>query len=156
MIKLVPVSSLKENPDNPRKITTEKLASLVKSIRDFPEMLNLRPLVIDDDNVVLGGNMRLKAIRELGIESVPVVRADSLTERQKKEFVIRDNVSAGTWDNEALESWEEADLEEWGAGQYKYEGFDGNIDEMFEEHGQEKEKKQKTVLCPHCGENIIL
>lgn len=92
-----------------------QLKSLMKSIVDFPEMLKLRPIVVDDQNVVLGGNMRLQAAKDAGLKSVPIIRANALTESQKKEFLIKDNVSAGTWDWEPLETeWDTQELKEWG------------------------------------------
>ena len=106
---------IKPNPENPRVIKDEKYKKLVKSIQDFPEMLELRPIVIDENNVVLGGNMRLKALQELGYEDVPVVLAKDLTEEQKKEFIIKDNVGYGEWDWDTLASeWDSVQLEEWG------------------------------------------
>lgn len=88
----VKISEIKPNPNNPRIIKDEKFKKLVKSIQDFPEMLELRPIVVDDNMVVLGGNMRLKALKELKIKEVPIIKANELTEDQKKEFIIKDNV----------------------------------------------------------------
>lgn len=109
----IDINLLKENPGNPRTITDEKLKQLVKSIQDFPEMLKLRSLVIDSDNTVLGGNMRLRAAKEAGLTTIPVIYADSLTEAQKREFIIKDNVGFGEWDwPEIGLKWPEA--AEWG------------------------------------------
>jgi site-specific DNA-methyltransferase (adenine-specific) len=102
------------NPNNPRIIKDDKFAKLVQSIKEFPEMLELRPIVIDEDNMVLGGNMRLKACIEAGLTDVPV-KVATLTEEQKKEFIIKDNVSGGEWDWDILANeWEVEQLEEWG------------------------------------------
>lgn len=90
--ELVKLSSIKGNPNNPRLIKDDKFQKLVKSIKDFPEMLELRPIVVNDDMVVLGGNMRLKACKEAGLKEVPVMKASTLTEEQQKEFIIKDNV----------------------------------------------------------------
>ena len=109
------INHIKENPDNPRSISKNKFELLKKSITDFPEMLNLRPLVIDKDNIVLGGNMRLRALKALGYTEVPVIQAESLTEAQKKEFVIKDNASFGEWDMDLLANeWSDLPLAEWG------------------------------------------
>lgn len=109
------IDHIKHNPDNPRVIKDDKFWKLVKSIQDFPEMLELRPIVVDENNMVLGGNMRLKAIQELGYAEVPVVRATELTEEQKKEFIIKDNIGYGDWDWDILaNNWNTAKLEEWG------------------------------------------
>ena len=109
------ISEIKPNPKNPRTISDDKLEQLKKSIKDFPEMLKLRPLIIDKDGVVLGGNMRLRALKELGYKDVPVIQADKLTEAQKKEFTIKDNVGYGEWEWDVLQSeWDVDKLNEWG------------------------------------------
>lgn len=90
--ELVKLSSIKGNPNNPRLIKDDKFQKLVKSIKDFPEMLELRPIVVNDDMVVLGGNMRLKACKEAGLKEIPIMKASDLTEEQQKEFIIKDNV----------------------------------------------------------------
>lgn len=111
----LPIEEVKKNPSNPRSINEEKYKQLLKSLSEFPEMLKLRPLVIDENNMVLGGNMRLKALQELKYTEVPVVRAEKLTEAQKKEFIVKDNVGYGEWDWEILKNeWEVDKLEEWG------------------------------------------
>ena len=108
------IYSIQENPDNPRTITGEKFAQLVASIKAFPEMLQARPIVVNPDGVVLGGNMRLKAAREAGLTEVPVYEA-TWDEARSREFVIKDNVGFGKWDWDVLANeWDETDLEEWG------------------------------------------
>ena len=97
-IEKLEISKIKPNPENPRIISQAKLDQLVKSLKEFPEMLELRPLVINKNNIVLGGNQRLKALEALGIKTVSVVRAENLTEAQQKEFIIKDNLSFGEWD----------------------------------------------------------
>lgn len=112
------ISEIKINPNNPRIIKDDKFKTLVNSIRDFPKMMKLRPIVIDNDNIVLGGNMRLKALQELKYKEIPdewVKRADELTVEEKKRFIIADNVGFGEWDFELLANeWDEKDLSEWG------------------------------------------
>lgn len=109
------LSEIRANPNNPRLIKDEKFAKLVESIRTFPEMLKLRPIVVNDDNIVLGGNMRLKACKEAGLKTVPVIKASELTEEQQREFIIKDNVGFGEWDWEMLANgWDAEKLEEWG------------------------------------------
>jgi len=111
----VDIRQIRPNPDNPRFIKEGKFEKLVKSIKEFPEMLELRPIVVNQDMVVLGGNMRLKACEEAGIEQVPIIFADNLTEEQQKEFIIKDNSSFGEWDWDLLANeWETQDLIEWG------------------------------------------
>jgi DNA modification methylase len=109
------IKSVKTNPNNPRLIKDDKFLKLVKSIKEFPEMLNLRPIVVNDDMVVLGGNMRLKACKEAGLKEVPVIKASSLTEDQQKEFIIKDNVGFGEWDWEMIANeWDQSQVTEWG------------------------------------------
>ncbi|AZA73558.1 ParB N-terminal domain-containing protein [Chryseobacterium indoltheticum] len=113
--KKVKISEVKINPNNPRLIKDDKFKNLVKSIQDFPQMLEIRPIVVNGDMIVLGGNMRLKACQEAGLKEVPIIIADNLTEEQQKEFLIKDNVSGGEWDWEELaNSWDADLLEEWG------------------------------------------
>jgi DNA modification methylase len=109
------INEIKTNPSNPRIIKDDKFKKLVKSIQDFPQMLELRPIVIDENNIVLGGNMRLKACIEAGLTDVPVKQAKELTEEQKKEFIIKDNVAFGEHNWEILANdWNVEDLTEWG------------------------------------------
>lgn len=111
----VDIRQVRSNPDNPRFIKGDKFEKLVKSIREFPQMLELRPIVVNKDMIVLGGNMRLKACEEAGIEQVPIIFADNLTEEQQKEFIIKDNSSFGEWDWDLLANeWETQDLIDWG------------------------------------------
>ena len=109
------ITDIKPNPNNPRIIKDDKFKKLVQSIKSFPQMLELRPIVIDENNVVLGGNMRLKACIEAGLTDVPVKQAADLTEEQKKEFIVKDNVGFGEWDwSDLANNWETDELEEWG------------------------------------------
>jgi ParB-like chromosome segregation protein Spo0J len=109
------ISQIKPNPENPRIIKDHKFKQLVESIKSFPQMLELRPIVIDENNVVLGGNMRLKACTEAGLTDVPVVQAKDLTDLQKKEFIVKDNVGYGEWDwDDLANNWDEQLLTEWG------------------------------------------
>jgi len=111
----IAINKIKSNPNNPRVIRDEKFKKLVKSIEDFPQMLELRPIVVNDDMIVLGGNMRLKACEAAGLKEVPIVIASSFTEDQQKEFIIKDNVGFGEWDWEAIANeWDSDQLDEWG------------------------------------------
>ena len=123
------INEIKPNPSNPRIIKDDKFKKLVKSIQDFPQMLELRPIVIDENNIVLGGNMRLKACIEAGLKDVPVKQAKELTEEQKKEFIVKDNVGFGEWDwSDLANNWETEELEEWGLDII---GF-SNVDDLGE------------------------
>ena len=109
------ITEIKPNPNNPRIIKDDKFKKLVQSIKSFPQMLELRPIVIDENNIVLGGNMRLKACIEAGLTDVPVKQAADLTEEQKKEFIVKDNVGYGEWDwDDLANNWDEELLTEWG------------------------------------------
>ena len=115
MVNQVPISKVKANKGNPRFIRDEKFAKLVKSLREFPDMAKLRPIIVNAEMVVLGGNMRLKAMQELKWETVPVIVAENLTRAQQAEFVIKDNVGFGEWNWEMLANQWDADLlTDWG------------------------------------------
>ena len=111
----VPIGKVNSNPNNPRFIKDDKFQKLVQSIKDLPEMLEIRPIVVNKEMVVLGGNMRLKACLEAGLKEVSIIIADNLTPEQEKEFLIKDNVSGGEWDWDVLANeWNQEELEEWG------------------------------------------
>jgi len=111
----VKISEVKTNPKNPRLIKDDKFRKLVKSIQEFPQMLELRPIVVDENNIVLGGNMRLKACKEAGLKEVYIVKAENLTDLQKDEFIVKDNVGFGEWDWDMLANeWDTEKLDEWG------------------------------------------
>lgn len=113
-IRLISIRDIKPNPDNPRIIKDDKFRKLVQSIKDFPEMLQLRPIVVNSDMVVLGGNMRLKACIEAGLTEVPTILASGLTDERQREFIIKDNVGFGEWDWDALANeWSELPLRDW-------------------------------------------
>lgn len=113
--QLVKISTVKTNPKNPRLIKDDKFRKLVKSIQEFPQMLELRPIVVDENNIVLGGNMRLKACIEVGLKEVFIVKAEDLTEQQKDEFIVKDNVGFGEWDWDILANeWDTEKLQDWG------------------------------------------
>jgi ParB-like chromosome segregation protein Spo0J len=114
-VKKVKISDVKTNPKNPRLIKDDKFRKLVKSIQEFPEMLELRPIVVDENNIVLGGNMRLKACIEVGLKEIYIVQAQDLSEEQKDEFIVKDNVGFGEWDWDILANeWDTEKLEDWG------------------------------------------
>jgi len=127
------ITEIKSNPNNPRLIKDHKFKQLVKSIQDFPQMLELRPIVIDENNMVLGGNMRLKACIEAGLTDVPVIHANNLSEEKKKEFIVKDNVGYGEWDwSELANTWEIDLLQDWGLDipNFDNEGFSDKNKEL--------------------------
>lgn len=137
------INEIKSNPNNPRLIKDHKFKQLVKSIQDFPQMLELRPIVIDENNMVLGGNMRLKACLEAGLTDIPVIHANNLTESQKKEFIIKDNISFGEHDWDALANeWNIVELDDWGLDIPAFANND--IEEP-------KDNAKGGKTCPNCG-----
>jgi DNA modification methylase len=114
-MQIVKINSIKTNPKNPRLIKDDKFKKLVKSIQEFPQMLELRPIVVDENNIILGGNMRYKACVEAGLKEVYILKAEDLTELQKDEFIVKDNVGFGEWDWDSLANeWDVEKLEDWG------------------------------------------
>jgi hypothetical protein len=147
MIETIKISKIKLNPNNPRLVKDDKFEKLVRSIKEFPEMLNIRPIVVNSDMIVLGGNMRLKACKEAGLDEVPIIRADNLTEDQQRQFIIKDNVGFGEWDWDMLANeWDSEELSDWGLDVFNYNTDDIDLDAFFEEDNSEKEEKFKIVL----------
>jgi hypothetical protein len=145
--QMVDVKSIVPNQDNPRIIKDDKFVQLVRSIKEFPEMLQLRPIVVDENMVILGGNMRFKALLEAGYTNVPIVKIDTLTEQQKKEFIIKDNVGFGEWDWDILANeWDNELLGDWGLDVWQPSEA-GNLDDLFELQGEaEAVQKFKITL----------
>lgn len=142
-IKTVKLSEVKSNPNNPRIIKDDKFGKLVKSIKEFPKMLEIRPIVVNADMIVLGGNMRLKACKEAGLKEVPVIFAHDLTEDEQKQFIIKDNVGFGEWDWDMIANeWDADQIEEWGLDL----PFDAKIDDM--EDGETLDFEQSVQLIP--------
>jgi len=127
------LSEILPNPENPRVLRDERFAKLKQSIQDFPKMMSLRPIVIDNMGMILGGNMRYRALQELGFKQIPdnwVKRAEELTAEEKRRFIIADNVGFGEWDwDELANNWDTGDLEAWGIDT---PGFDVSPDDMGE------------------------
>lgn len=145
-----PIADLRPNPDNPRVIKDDKFRKLVESVRQFPQMLELRPIVVRDDLTVLGGNMRLQACKEAGLKDVPVVIASDLTPEQQREFIVKDNVAFGEWNWDTLAN-------EWDAEQLTAWGLDGATAVNFTPASIDEQTKpnEKTVeRCPSCGEQL--
>ena len=143
-MELRPIRDIKPNPDNPRVIRDEKFTKLKNSIQEFPEMLKLRPIVVDENDVILGGNQRYRALQELKHKQVWTIKASELTEAQKREFIIKDNVGFGenNWDVLANE-WDAAELEAWGLD---IPGFDSD-NELDESDQGSDEFTRLEVEC---------
>ena len=132
----VKIEDVKPNPSNPRIITDDKFKKLVKSIREFPNMLDLRPIVVNDDMEVLGGNMRLRACKEAGLKEIPIIKADNLTPQQQREFIIKDNIGYGDWDWSVLdEQYDDNTLLDWGIElpEFNLDGLDYSVLDEDEE-----------------------
>lgn len=130
-MQLINIQEVRPNENNPRFIKDYKFKKLVKSIKEFPQMLKLRPIVVNSDMVVLGGNMRLKACKEAGLKEVWVLKADDLTEQQQREFIVKDNVGFGEWDWDILgNEWDTQQLEDWGM---EVIGFDVDEDDLSDD-----------------------
>ena len=112
-----PIEKLQLNEQNPRKIDKEDLQKLQDSIQDFPKMLEVRPIVVDENGIILGGNMRYRACQALGMVEVPVTVVSGLSEDAKREFIVRDNINNGDWDWEMFaesDYWENVEVSDWG------------------------------------------
>tara|TARA_B100001093_G_scaffold502624_1_gene555879 strand:+ start:1916 stop:2335 length:420 start_codon:yes stop_codon:yes gene_type:complete len=134
--RLEKIYKLRKHPDNPRVIKDAKFFSLRNSIEQFPEMLEKRPIIVNQDMLILGGNMRLRAAEDLGMKEIWIDQAD-WTEEKQKEFIIKDNTSSGEWDfNILANEWNDKDLTDW--------GLEVPTPPDFEE---EKEEKQKCECC---------
>tara|TARA_R100001443_G_C3327636_1_gene171604 strand:+ start:326 stop:919 length:594 start_codon:yes stop_codon:yes gene_type:complete len=146
MNKKVKITSIKSNERNPRFIKDIKFKKLCNSIREFPEMLELRPIIVDEENVILGGNMRFKACQEIGLKEITIRVAKGLTEKQKREFIVKDNIGFGEWEWDILANeWNSAQLDEWGLDTWK------NLDDIATEDSfslpdGEKEPFQQMTL----------
>jgi ParB-like chromosome segregation protein Spo0J len=146
MTKKVNIAEIKPNEENPRYITDTKFKKLVKSIKEFPEMLETRPLVVDENMVVLGGNMRLKALKSAGVFEVPVYQVKGWTEEQKREFIIKDNLGYGEWDWDLLaNSYDFPKIKSWGLDVPNFDDI-----ETFDVE-DDSDENESPETCKHCG-----
>jgi|TARA_B100001027_G_C16171045_1_gene286999 ParB-like chromosome segregation protein Spo0J len=136
------IEKLKPNEDNPRTIKNDRFEKLCQSIKEFPEMLNIRPIVADNDFKILGGNMRFQACKVLEFKKVPVIIVDDFNESQINQFVIKDNVSHGDWDYDSLgNDWDAQSLDDWGLNVWT----NNDIEEIDE---------KPLNICESCGQKI--
>ena len=161
MKQQVKISKVKGNPSNPRIIKNDKFKKLVKSIQEFPEMLKLRPIVVDEDMMVLGGNMRLRASKEAGLKEVWIDIAEGLTEEQKKEFVIKDNVNFGDWEWDILgNEWNTIQITDWGLDVWENQDDRADQDAELEwtdmpEFNQENLRPKRQVIVSFKNDDDI-
>lgn len=141
------IDKLLPNSENPRKINPAAFEKLKKSLQEFPEMKQLREIVVDENLTILGGHQRIYALKELGYSDVTVKQVIGLTEKQKREFIIKDNTASGEWDNDIIaNSWDVEELEKWGVPNFNF----GEIDEPKEPPAKDTGTTHE-VECPSCG-----
>jgi ParB-like chromosome segregation protein Spo0J len=142
------INQIKPNQNNPRKINADDFAKLVKSIKDDPKLLTAKPLILDENNVILGGNQRYRACLELGIQDIPVIIMSNLTEKEKQKLLVIDNTHYGQWDMDMLANndWELTDLDDWGV----------NVDFLVPTIDEPKkiDNTKNAIICPNCGVSL--
>lgn len=154
MKQAVNINEVKENDLNPRYINESKFNQLVKSLKSFPKMLEKRPIVVDENMVILGGNMRLRACKEAGMKTVWIDKTEGWTEEEKQEFIIKDNVNFGDWDWDILANdWDNQLLNDWGL--QVWQGEDVNIDNMFEDITSDDQKSKNSIILKYDEEEYL-
>lgn len=141
------IDKLIANDANPRKINRKAYEALKKSLKDFPEMKQLREIVVDEDLKILGGHQRIYALKELGYAEVTVKQVTGLTSKQKREFIIKDNTQSGEWDTDIIANlWDIEELENWGVPSFNL----GDIKDEPDDPAS-KDSQSQTHTCPGCG-----
>lgn len=141
------IDKLIANDANPRKISRKQYEALKKSLADFPEMKQLREIIVDENLTILGGHQRIYALKDLGYSDVTVKQVIGLTEKQKREFIIKDNTSSGDWDTDILANqWDMDELESWGVPNFDF----GDVDDEPKDPAS-KDDQSKEHTCPGCG-----
>jgi len=149
--KKLKLSQIKPNPTNPRKNGKVEMERLVKSLQDFPEMMELREIIVDENNIILGGNMRYRALKQIGEKECIAKIVTGLTVDQKREFIIKDNSAFGQYDMDALANlWSDLPLVEWGVDLPEDWGAPPNFEPGTEED-QGRLDEKKPITCPECG-----
>jgi len=144
---VLPIEKLIANDANPRKIHQKQFEALKKSLEEFPEMKQLREIVVDENFVILGGHQRIYALKDLGYAEVNVKQVFGFTEKQKREFIIKDNTASGEWDTDIIANqWDVEELENWGVPNFNF----GEIDPDAKEPAS-KDDQSKVHICPDCG-----
>lgn len=144
---VLPIEKLIANDANPRRIKDKQFQALKKSLEEFPEMKQLREVIVDEDFVILGGHQRIYALKDLGYSEVEVKQVFGFTEKQKREFIIKDNTASGEWDTDVIANqWDVEELESWGVPSFNF----GDIDPEGKDPAA-KDDQSKTHTCPDCG-----
>ena len=145
-IEKVNIHSIRKNPDNPRVMNKDKFKKLIESIKEFPQMLKLRPIVVNNEGLILGGNMRYTACLQLNHKEVHIIKAENLTDSEIKQFIIKDNVGFGDWDWDILANeWDVKELEDWGLDGFPFEDVKEKIN---------NEKVSENNTCEICGKGL--
>lgn len=153
--KRLKLSQIKPNPTNPRRIGKTEMERMVKSLQDFPEMLELREIIVDENNIILGGNMRYRALKQIGEKECIAKIVTGLTADQKREFIIKDNSNFGEYDMDALANlWSDLPLAEWGVDVPADWGAPPNFEPGTEADQGRLDEKAPTV-CPKCGHSWV-
>ena len=154
MKQAVNINEVKENDLNPRYINESKFNQLVKSLKSFPKMLEKRPIIVDENIVILGGNMRLRACKEAGMKIVWIDKTEDWTEEEKQEFIIKDNVNFGDWDWDILANdWDNELLNDWGL--QVWQGEDVDIDNLFEDTEDLNIKNNSSLILKYEEEEYL-
>jgi hypothetical protein len=156
MIQKVKIETVFPNVLNPRTIKKDKFEKLVKSIKEFPEMLELRPIVVNSEMNIIGGNMRFKACQEIGLKEVYIIKAENLTKEQVQQFIIKDNVGFGEWDWDILaNTWDTKELAEWGMEVWQMTD-EVDIDDLFEDVEQKDKKEVNKIVLEYSEKDYNL
>lgn len=143
------IDKLIVNDANPRKISRKSYDALKKSLKEFPEMKQLREIVVDENLTILAGHQRIYALKDLGYADVYVKQVTGLSEKQKREFIIKDNTSSGDWDHDIIANqWDIEELQNWGVPNFR-------LGELDNENKDDKKPAQQEITCPNCGEHFI-
>lgn len=141
------IEKLIANGLNPRRINKKQYEALKKSLKEFPEMKQLREIVVDENLTILGGHQRIYALKDLGYTEVTVKQVTGFTEEQKREFMIKDNTASGEWDSDIMANqWDIKELEEWGVPAFNFGDIKDEPDDPAAKDGEPRE-----VKCPSCG-----
>ena len=146
-IKTVKLSQIKLNKNNPRTISNTDMDRLVKSLQEFPEMMNIREVVVDDDLVCIGGNMRTLALRKIGAKECVAKIVKGMSPEQKREFIVKDNSFFGSWSDDLANLWSDLPLAEWGVDIPKHWSNPPSESDT----GKDTEpEKPDIIICPKC------
>lgn len=146
----LPILDIRETPNNPRTIGVKDFERLKQSLKDFPEMMDVRAIVVDENNTILGGNMRYRALLDMGAKEAKVAKVDGLTDSQKREFIVKDNLNLGDWDFDKLEAnFNPDDVAKWGLDVSRL--LDLDLDDIESNQEREANSDSHTCKCPNCG-----